>query len=529
MTAHRRRVACAILIALWGGAVPVAHAATTWTPQHPAGKAIDPQTTKESQFWPILLERLCTHASGQPRADRPGTCADDPNAAGKLPADPATALSLISTFLDDQILGAVQVREQKARIVSLENQTLESLLSQIQPANDATPGTQGTPAQTDAVASVQPVSQAAVNAALAGTRGGERVLASIALNPAGIFTTSTNDPAAQEAGSKAIRLSDVSLIVPVNPSGTTTGGSGLGSFDYLGVRLRVNATSLLQDALYPLAQQAVKKTFHDALLAEKSASDKIEPLLASFDPSGCAASYLGGKSPAIQCAGNISSADAFAIQIAAATACAEAITTGVPDKIENACGQPLDVFNASRKAEAAVHGALATLRDQHDASYIGLDARYEFGDPTFSGLPISRGSHLLAALALGHRFLGDDRQRTRHGFFGLKGRIGYQLTSLNDNMDRTNSLDFAVGIEAGVINNLQVLKLSVGAEGRHTWAIVPTAADTNFVDVKVGLDIPQSDGTRLGALLSLPADGGHGATLSLVGNWSALTGALSPK
>lgn len=69
-------------------------------------------------------------------------------------------------------------------------------------------------------------------------------------------------------------------------------------------------------------------------------------------------------------------------------------------------------------------------------------------------------------------------------------RAGYQLTTLNDNMDGASSLHFAVGLKTGAINNLQVFKLSVGAEG-------------------------------------LPTEGAHGATLSLVGNWSALTGALS--
>jgi hypothetical protein len=535
MSANRKRLATVLIGALltfpWASRARAE--AAGWKPKYPVGQALDP-TTLNSQFWPILLERLCTGTNGTRRTDR-GSCADDTDKNGNpipgtLPSDPTTALSRIFALLDDSILGSVQVKAEKTKIISLQKQAPEGILSQIQPANDATPGTQGTPAQTDAVPSIQPVSQASANAALAATRAGERVFASVAVNPAGIFTTSTTDPAQQAAGATYTRVADLSLILPINPAGSTTGSGGLGSFDYVGFRLRVNATGLFKDSLYGLATKKVDATFKSALAAEGQVDNKIGPLLAAFDPSACAASYLSGAKVAPDCSAQVqTSAATFASRLGAATACAEAIVTALPTNIEAACNQSLDVFDNSRKAEAALHAALATLRDQYDADYIGLDARYDFGDPTFSGLAIARGSHLLAALAFGHRFLlGDADAGSRHPFFGLKARLGYQLTSLNDNMDRTGSLDFAGGIETGIINNLQVFKISAGAEGRHTWSTVPTAADTNFVDIKIGIDIPQSDGTRLGALLSLPTEGSHGTTLSLVGNWSALTGALSP-
>lgn len=514
------------VVLLIGAPFPRAQAAATWTPKHPADAAL-PATTTNGEFWPILLERLCTTKDGKPRDDRGGTCSDDKKTPGQLPSDPGNAMRKISTFLDDAVVHSVQVQSVQTQVIPLRKKSLDNLLSQIQPANDATPGSQGTPAQTEAVPSIQPVSQASANAAIAGTRAGTRVMASIALNPAGMLTTSTQDPSVQEAGTRDTRLGDLSLVVPVNPSGSMPGGGVLGSFDYVGVRLRVNATPLFQDALYPLAQKAVVEAMRQATVASSQTSDKIEPLLAGYDPSGCAASYVGaGTAPAAQCA-QLAASDVLGRRLLAATACAEAIATASPDAIETACGQPLEVFDSARKAEAALHSALATLRDQHDATFIGLDARYEFGDPTFSMLPQARGSHLLAALAAGHRLLSGGNAAGRHSFVGIKARAGYQLTSLNNNMDRASSLDFAVGLETGVINNLQVFKLSVGAEGRHAWNNVPTNADTNFVDIKVGVDIPQSDGTRIGALLSLPAEGQHGATLSLVGNWSALTGALS--
>ena len=498
-----------------------AEEAAAWAPKHPKGVGFDPTTTN-SQFWPALLERLCTDEAGKLRADRAEICASEPD-----PSKPADAASILSTFVDDRHLAAVRVKDQPAKIISLQNQTTATLLSQIQPANGATPGTQGTPAQTDAVPSIQPVSQTAAAAALAATRAGERVFASLAVNPVGMFTTSTNDPAVQEPGTHATRLTDVSLVVPVNPAGSTAGNGGLGSFDYVGVRLRINATPLFKDALYPVALKAVRKAFNDALAAEASRSKTADELLASFDGSGCASSLLPRKPRHPACDRPIASSQDFEAQVEGAAGCAEALAAGVASQITTACRRPID-DDPSRSAEAKLHGALATLRDQYDASYIGLDARYDYGDPTFSGLAIARGSHLLAALAAGHRLLTGGDVGSRHGFFGLKGRLGYQMTSLNDNADRASSLDFAGGIEAGVINDLQVFKFSIGAEGRHTWRTPPTAADTNFVDIKIAVDIPQSDGTRLGALLSLPANGDHGATLSLVGNWSALTGALAP-
>jgi len=498
--------------------------ASAWTPAFPADKPLPPRTTNE-QFWGILLERLCTDSAGHLRTDRGSVCKNDAN-GGTLPVEPKNAASRVAALFDDAMTNSARVKQEQTKTVPLGHITRKNLLSVLQPANDSSPGTQGTPAQTDAVTSIQPVAQTGTSAAIAGTPAGPRIVASVAVNPAGMFTTSTGDAVLQRTGTKAMRLADLSLVVPVNPAGGMAGTGTLGAFDYVGVRLRMNATPLIDDKLYDEALVTLAKALRGVADVENLASAESERIVSSYDTSTCADSYAGpgAAAPAI-CKSEVD--PTFADQIKAATACAEAIATNPDetDKVEAACGQPLTTFNASASAEATLHNALVTVRDQHDANYIGLDARYEFGDPTFSMKEEARGSHLLVGLAAGHRVLLTDDGASQRGFFGIKARAGYQMTSLNHNQDQTSSLDFAGGLEFGVIKHLQVFKLSIGAEGRHTWRDMPTNADTNFVDVKIGVDIPQTDGARLGALLSLPAEGSHGTTLSLVGNWSAVVAA----
>jgi hypothetical protein len=514
MTAKAVLIATAIVVA---NSNAVAQPAP-FKARFPRGVAL-PAATKNGDFWPLLLERICTDPKGALRSDRTDICIVS---GGTLTTDPGTANSMIETWLDSAVIDSARMRQDQQRVVDLKKVIQGNLMSLIQPANDSTPGVQGSPAETSASPSVKPVSQAGVETAVSGTQGGMRFLASIAVNPAGLVTTSasTVDQSTQKAGTLASRVADLSLVVPINPSSNNVAG-GLGAFDFVGVRLRANAMPFIKNSLYDNAKKEVEAAFAAALKAESDSSKEVRQLISSFDPSHCAETVLDPK-PATDC-GKVAPSS-FDRIMRDTEACVEAIATTVPSNIENACHASLASFDASVSAETKLKNSLRQMRDAYDADYVGVDARYDFGDPTFSGKAQARGHHFLVGLAAGHRWVTDIGERD--WFFGLKVRVGYQMTSLNNDMDKTSSFDFAAGVETGVIAGVKTFRLNAGVEGRYSKNAAANA-DTNFADIKIGVDIPLSDGTKLGAVVSIPAAGSHGTILSLSGNWNSLLGGLA--
>jgi len=463
-------------------------------------------------FWSAVLEKYCSKRK---------TCTPS--------NDPGADVSTLLTFLDDALIGSVWATQQKTKLLQLKQQSLDSLISLIAPANDASAGPQGSPVQTEAVPSSIPVAQSGVNAGVAGTPTGMRLVTSVALNPAGLVTTSasTTDPGAQKAGTLAARIADLSVVLPIDTTGNRKPTSGaLGSFDFVGVRLRLNALPFFQDDLYGQARKISEMSFAKALAAEGSASDSIASLLSSFDPSGCAQAIAMGAPTPRQCS-SPQPAD-FARQIAAAARCADAIESAVQDQIVAQCGKPIPQLDAERTTELALYNALQFRRDQHDADYVGLDIRYDYGDPTFSNDPAARGNYLLAGAAAGHRFLGGGATDSARRFFGVRARLGWSYASLTQSGSTNNSVDYAGGLEIGTITDFKVLKLSAGVEGRQTSGTPAATVDTNFIDTKIGVEIPLANGAKLGAVLSIPVNGNHVTTLGVSANWNALLGALQP-
>src|SRR5262249_46055674 len=245
-------------------------------PGPPPGSAPAPGAASNTieRFWTMVLEKYCSKRMGCPASNDPGS-------------DASTLLG----SLDLALIGSVWTTQQKTKLIQLRQKTLDGLISQIAPANDASAGPQGSPVQTEAVPSTIPVAQSGANAGVAGTQTGMRLVTTVAVNPAGLVTTSasTTDPGAQKAGTLASRIADLSVVLPIDVTGNRKPTSGaLGSFDFVGVRLRVNALPFFQDDLYDEARKISEMSFRKALEVEGSASDSIASLLSSFDPSGCA-------------------------------------------------------------------------------------------------------------------------------------------------------------------------------------------------------------------------------------------------
>lgn len=356
---------------------------------------------------------------------------------------------------------------------------------QVQPANNSPPATQGSPAQTEAVPAVKPTTQTGANAALAGTRGGLRIVGSGAVNPATLLADGSGQDAVRSI-SIASRVFDLGVSFSVNPTGST---SVTDAFDYVGVRLRVDLVGgSAGNKLYDKAAALSLEAFSAALVADSQLDQEIESAL-------------------------MSASDRMA--------CAESIATADNTKIQAACGRGISVFPAFEDAQLAFWQRFVDARNQADRAYLGLDARYDHGDPSISGHSELRGEYLLVGVA------GGIQKNIKKGFIGVRARLGVSYSNTNHGTDTTTSFDWGGAIAAGIVNDLRVTQFSAGFEGRSTRGSDDNA-DTNFIDFKLGLDIPLSDGTRLGAGLSLPVQGNHGTIISLSGNWSALFPASRP-
>ncbi|HEX4386395.1 MAG TPA: hypothetical protein VH083_25750, partial [Myxococcales bacterium] len=476
-------------------------------------RAAQPAT---ADFWSNLLKRFCSPESIAAHPTRKDSC---PAAGATLNAS-ASASTLLAA-LSVSLTSSVRASETQTKTLQLNKDALNHILNNTAPANDAPAGTQGSPAQTDAVPGVAPVAQSGASAGFAGTQTGMRLLASVAVNPAGLMTTSASSTssttaAAQKAGTLASRIADISVVVPIDTSGNhKTSPGALGSFDYVGVRVRVNALPFFQDDLYAQAKAHVDKVFADLLATEGKASDAAARLLSAYDDTGCALAIATGATQPAQC--QTAPAAGFDAVVIAAARCADAIESSKADQIESQCGHPLPEIEAQRAAELLLYNGLQFRRDQHDADYLGLDIRYDYGDPTFSNDPAARGNYVLAGVAAGHRLLSGGETDPSRRFFGLRARVGWSYSSLTHSQTQTNSFDYAAGLELGTITDFKVLKLSFGVEGRRTSGTVAATVDTNFTDGKIGVDVPLSDGSKLGVVLSIPFNGNHVTTLGLSG------------
>src|SRR5581483_7174682 len=202
-----------------------------------------------------------------------------------------------------------------------------------------------------------PTPLAGATVGVAGTKSGPRVLANLSVNPLSVGSDST------KALSWSSRLADITVLLPI-ATNTSTPPATTNGLDFVGVRLRVNG----------LAVSSGDAAYQTALDAYTNYANTSSALFESIR-----AALLG--------AADVSS-------------CADALTSLNDVASVAACGGAISV-SATRQADAVFRDKIKNALWEADRSYLGLDARLDVGDPTFSGNPAARGTVLVTTLAAG--------------------------------------------------------------------------------------------------------------------------------
>ncbi|HLL84789.1 MAG TPA: hypothetical protein VK420_19125, partial [Longimicrobium sp.] len=414
-----------------------------------------------AQSAPPAAQATEAEPSADAEAARLKACADALVAIGHSPAkrERANCARLLSVL--------------QARILArqLPGAKME-LLEPIQTGNQSS----GAGAQSTPVPSAAPASVAAGTVGLAGTRTGTKAVTVLSVNPLSI-AASPDEAATPAFIATAARLADLTLTLPISTGALSAGGAPPSAFDYVGVRLRVNAFAFL------------------------SGPSVVEQATARAKAYGVKLSEI---------ANNVQAALDSAPDV---VACARGIAADDVAAIKTGCGKEV-VIPTAAEDYAGYLEELETVRWNADRQYLGADLRSDFGDPTFSGDPALRGTSLLASMGYGVR-LG------RPGSFAmLRTRLGAVYSQLQGGETPVWSVDYGVAVEWGAIANIQSFRFGVGLEGRRSMGAAGVA-DTNFTDLKLGLGIPLSDRSTISVGFSLPlgANNPHAPVLTMSGDW----------
>lgn len=344
----------------------------------------------------------------------------------------------------------------------------------------------GVPGQSDAVPSAQPTALASANLSAVGTDNGTKTLAAISLNPATLFGKDDGTDAA-----KWSRVADLTLLVP-------TGEDGGPSTDlsYFGVRARLNITGLSAgDRLL----EEVSKAFESVVVLEADFEDELERAFKALPDSASIADCVDavlqssyGDSPE-ECLGNVT-------------------------------------LSLGDVAYDALQRSIMLARQKADARYLGLDLRYDNGDPTLAGDPAKEVTALQASLAFGRQSVGLNPMGTT---FGLTGRIGARYSQLQSSSDSVVwSLDGALGFEANrLMADQQQVRLSAGLEFRYAnkSAAVAEEHQTDNLVIRGAIAIPLVGGTSVTVAFTTPVQGEVSPALSVNFNWGLLMSNLPVK
>lgn len=341
-------------------------------------------------------------------------------------------------------------------------------------AGEAIPA--GTPAQTEAVPSVQPTALASASLGITGSEVGTDALTSISLNPATLFAGTDAEAAARWG-----RFTDITLFFPV----TDAGDIGR-SLDYVGARVRMNITGVADgDKLL----QRAKDAFNTVLRAETNLElDLRAALQSASDVRLCVRSALESE-PGDRLAG-----------------CGGNITIGL-----------------SPSAYKKLRESLAAVREKADARYLGLDLRVESGDPTLGAVPGADVMALQAGLALGRRIL---QRNVYSPSLGIRSRLGVRYTDPRDvGAEVTWALDGGLGFDASrMLPTEQYVKLSAGFEFRYSNSddALQEALQTDFASFRGSLSVPLVGGASLSIGFATPVAGESQTSLTFNVDWGLL-------
>lgn len=346
----------------------------------------------------------------------------------------------------------------------------------LQPARGAAGGAAGSAGQSDAVPglSTEPLIGGAVSAV--GTSQGTGALAAFSLNPLVL----TGDLGGSRQLAQAARTVDLSVLVPIDDADRDEDGR----LDYIGVRGRVNLLGRRNGArVYDSLLEEYVDALGDAFQEADVTSDRIGSLLTQAeDREGCAREILSGI----------------------ATGCGQALVDGV-DLLTSDVVRRLDV-------------AAAKVREAADESYFGLDARFDYGDPTLGAMPEADGVAFTALVATGR----DIGLATPGLGAALRAHLGVYFAD-RDSLDAQRfALDGAAGIGFTQLYGLQSIEGQVGIEGRLglSGETVADVLDGDHLTLNASLNVPVTEQQSASVRFSLPLLGTSMApVLSVSGNW----------
>ncbi len=343
-------------------------------------------------------------------------------------------------------------------------------------------GTSGAPSQGEAVPTVQPLALAGGSLAAVGSAGGADAIAAFTINPAMLFGAQT--PARSAALS---RLLDLTILAPINELDRDQDGK----IDYYGIRARINVAGPGAGRHVVQAGEA----FVDRVQQSTDLAAGLDSVLkAAPDFPSCVAALREDPIDA--------------------------------DEMQQTCGRSVSLAVDPRTLER-FREALQRARDSADAQYFGLDLRLDQGDPTLGATPGAAGTALFAGLAYGRRIVATQPGRPS---FGIKARLGLQHVSLDtltiDERDRNNTaIDGAAAFDFTYPYEFQPLKLAAGVEFRTGDPPISGAEEefrTNFVQVRLSLDVPITAANSISIAFAGPLTGEERPTLSINANWQLL-------
>jgi hypothetical protein len=181
----------------------------------------------------------------------------------------------------------------------------------------------------------------------------------------------------------------------------------------------------------------------------------------------------------------------------------------------------------------ALRRSVVAAREKADARYLGLDLRFDTGDPTLSEDPTREVNALQAGLAVGRRNLTANPQAV---MFGIEGRLGVRYDDPKSSSDSVVwSLDGAVGFEASrLMSGDAPVRLTTGLEFRYANKpdSIAERQQTDNLVLRGALGIPLVGGTSVTVAFGGPLIGKVSPTLSVNFNWgllmSSLGGASAP-
>ena len=324
----------------------------------------------------------------------------------------------------------------------------------------------GSAAQTEPVESIQPITLAGGAVTLSGTHSGTQGVGTITVNPLALAA-----PGDVVAG----RMMDLSVSAPFDLS-----GSNAQDHRYVSARLRVNATA-------PFSAADLKTAVQEWMAAEGQYADKLEDVLATApDVGGCVASILKTQK----------------------------VT-------QAACGKDLGAEASALARDKALAKIKEKQRDA-EAYYVGIDARFDSGDPTGPEVVGDKGTHILGGIAAGVRVNPQDRWS-----FELRGRAaGDYFKSRDDAAGPSPKPVYSFDWGAAMIlsghaqeDDKQRMAFGVGVEGRQAKSSAEAdLAPTNYANLNLMAVVPAASGGDIGLAFTIPiADSKipHGAMVVL--------------